>query len=153
VNGNNEKEKEELKQRLVPEFELKEIRVKNFLGIEVAYSNQRIFISQQKCITNLLAESGKIGCKPISTPMDPNRKLCKVEEGSTVDKKMYQTLVGKLIYLAHTRPDIAHSVSVINQFMHEPKESHLQAVYRILHYLKDNPRKRNTVQKKWKTNS
>lgn len=51
---------------------------------------------------------------------------------------MYRRLVEKLIYLVHTRPNIAHSVSVINQFMHEPKESHLQAIYRILHYLKGN---------------
>ena len=49
---------------------------------------------------------------------------------------MYQRLVGRLIYLAYSRPDIAYSVSVINQFMHDPREIHLQVAYRILHYLK-----------------
>lgn len=98
-------------------------------------------IFQDSATTDLLAETGKIGCRQDSTPMDPNLKLCKAEEESTADKKMYQRLVGKLIYLAHKQPDIAHSVSVISQFMHQLKESHLQAAYRILHYLKGSPGK------------
>lgn len=53
----------------------------------------------------------------------------------------YQRLVGKLIYLSHTRPDIAYAVSVVSQFMHSPKEVHLQAVHHVLHYLKANPSK------------
>ncbi|WKA11498.1 hypothetical protein VitviT2T_028992 [Vitis vinifera] len=73
--------------------------------------------------------------------MDPNHKLGEAKKEPVVDKRMYQRLVGRLIYLAHTRPDIAYSVSVINQFMHDPREPHLQAAYRVLHYLKDNPRK------------
>ena len=90
-------------------------------------------------MTDLLAETSKIGCKPISTPMDPNHKLGEAkEEPVVVIKRMYQRLVGRLIYLAHTRPDIAYSVSVISQFIHDPREPHLQAAYRVLHYLKGN---------------
>ena len=54
---------------------------------------------------------------------------------------MYQSIVGKLIYLSHTRPNIAYAVSVISQFMHSPKEVHLQATHRTLQYLKGTPRK------------
>lgn len=142
VTGNYEKEKHELKHKLMEEFEIKELgRLKYFLGIEVAYSRQGIFISQQKYVTDLLKEIGKTACKPISTPIDSNHKLSEAKEEPTVDKQLYQRLVGRLIYLAHTRPDIAYSVSVISQFMHDPRESHLQAAYRILHYLKGNPGK------------
>ena len=74
-------------------------------------------------MTDLLAETWKIGCKPVSTPMDPNHKLGKAKEEPMVDKRKYQRLVGRLIYLAHTRPDITYSVSVINQFMHDPRDS------------------------------
>ena len=61
VTGNDEKEKHDVKQRLAKEFEIKELeKLKYFLGIEVAYSTQGIFISQQKYVTALLAETGKI---------------------------------------------------------------------------------------------
>ena len=142
VTGNDEREKHDVKQRLPKEFEIKELgKLKYFLHIEVAYSTQGIFVSQQKYVTDLLVEIGKIGCKPVSTPMDPNHKLGEAKEEPMVDKRMYQRLVGRLVYLAHTRPDIAYSVSVINQFMHDPREPHLQATYRVLHYLQVNPEK------------
>ena len=142
VIGNDEREKYEVKQRLATEFEIKELeKLKYFLSIKVTYSTQGIFISQQKYVTDLLAKTRKIGHKLVSTPMDPNHKLGKTKEESVVDKIMYQRLVSRLIYLAHTRPDIAYSMSVINQFMHDPREPHLQAAYRVLHYLKGNPGK------------
>ena len=65
-------------------------------------------------MTDLLAEAGKIGCKPISTPMDPNHKLGEAKKEPIVDKRMYQRLIGRLIYLAHTQPNITYSVSVIS---------------------------------------
>ncbi|CAJ2646885.1 unnamed protein product [Trifolium pratense] len=106
----------------------------------VARSKDGIVVSQQKYILDLLKETGMSGCRPADTPMDPNAKLW--EEGSVpVDTGRYQRLVGKLIYLSHTRPNIAFSVSVVSQFMHSPFEEHLEAVYRILRYLKANPGK------------
>ena len=61
------------------------------------------------------------------------------EESASVEKAQYQRLVGKLIYLSHTRPDIAYAVSVVSQFMHDPRERHMQAVDKILQYLKSSP--------------
>ena len=73
------------------------------------------------------------GCRPADTPMDPNHKLADIKYGTLVDT---QKLVGKLIYLAHTRLDIAFPMSVVSQIMHSPYEEHLDTIFRILRYLK-----------------
>ena len=97
------------------EFKIKELgRLKYFLGIEVAHSREGIFISQQKYMTDLLKEIGKLARKPASTPIDPNHKLGEASEDPTVDREVYQRLIGKLIYLAHTRPNTTYVVSVVS---------------------------------------
>lgn len=102
----------------------------------MAQSKKGIFISQKKYVTDLLKETGMTTSKLVATPIEQNHRLGEALGGKAVDRKMYQRLVGKLIYLAHTRPGIAYSISVISQFMHEPKEVHFQATYRVIHYLK-----------------
>ena len=82
-----------------------------------------------------------LGCKPADTPMDSTTKLGAKENCAPVDKGRYQRLVGKLIYLSHTRPNIGFSVSMVSQFMNNPNEEHMEAVYRILRYLKLTPGK------------
>ncbi|PKU79659.1 Retrovirus-related Pol polyprotein from transposon TNT 1-94 [Dendrobium catenatum] len=142
LTGSNEEEKASLRKNLAKEFDIKELgRLKYFLGIEVAHSSKGIFISQQKYIKDLLKETGKLACKPAPTPVEPNLKLGEAKEDPDVDKGAYQRLVGKLIYLSHTRPDIAFAVSMVSQFMQNPKQIHMQAVDRILHYLKGRPGK------------
>ena len=81
-----------------------------------------------------------LGCRPAATPIEQNHRLRK-DVGNPVDKECYQRLVGRLIYISHTRPDIAFAVSVVSQFMHDPRSSHMNAVYRILRYLKSSPGK------------
>lgn len=137
VTGDDHKELELLKGYLPSKFELKDLgTLKYFLGMEVARSESGIVVSQRKYILNLLRDVSMRGCKPAETPMEPNIKLG-LEGGKEVDREQYQHLVGKLIYLSHTRPDIAFAVSVIS--MHSPKERHLEAIFRILRYLKDTP--------------
>ena len=82
-----------------------------------------------------------IGSKLSDTPMDPNTKLGVRSHGIAIDKGGQQCMVGKLIYLAHTRPDIGFSVSVVSQFMNNPFKEHMEAIYRILRYLKKDPGK------------
>ena len=90
---------------------------------------------------DLLTEIGMLDCKPVETPMEMNHKLGILPDQALTDKGRYQRLVGRLIYLSHTRPDISYAVSVVSQFMHAPSEEHMEAVYRILRYLKSVPRK------------
>jgi len=82
-----------------------------------------------------------MACKLASISIEPNHKLGEAERDKDTDKEAYQRLVGKLIYLSRTRLDITYAMSMVSQFMHKSKEPHLQAIYRILHYLKGTPRK------------
>ena len=67
-------------------------------------------------------------CKLISTPMEPNAKMCAHEGKDLEDATMYRQLVGSLIYLTLTRPDISYAVGVMSQYMQNPKKPHLEAV-------------------------
>ena len=90
---------------------------------------------------DLLKEVGKLACKLVETPIEQNHRIAEESEDVFVDKEMYQRLVRGLIYLSHTRLDIAYIVGVVSQFMHNLKKIHLQVVHRILHYLKSSPGK------------
>ena len=110
--------------------------LKYFLGIKVLRSRRGIFINQKKYILDLLAETGMLDCKPVETPIVANHRLQSVQDGELVDKELYQKLVGKLIYLSHTRPDISYAVRVVSRVMHLPQVLHMDAVIRLLRYLK-----------------
>ncbi|RVW83633.1 Retrovirus-related Pol polyprotein from transposon RE1 [Vitis vinifera] len=130
---------------LSKEFEIKDLgTLRYFLGMEVARSSKGIFVSQRKYTLDLLKETGMLGCKPSNTHMDPFNKIGSKEDMAVVDKGRYQRLVGRLIYLSHTRPDISFVVSVVSQFMNNPTEEHQEAIYRILRYLKMTPNRRST---------
>ncbi|XP_028087207.1 uncharacterized protein LOC114287942 [Camellia sinensis] len=78
--------------------------------------------------------------RPADSPIETNHHLCS-GMGEPVEKERYQRLVGRVIYLSHTHPDIAYAVGIVSQFMHDPCVPHSDAVYRILRYLKSAPGK------------
>ncbi|XP_077221768.1 uncharacterized protein LOC143855510 [Tasmannia lanceolata] len=130
-----------LKTFLQKEFSTKDLgQLRYFLGTEVARSSRGLFLSQGKYVLDLLNETGNLGVKPASAPMDPNVKL--VPEGELLeDPGRYRRLVGKLIYLTVTRSDISYAVGVFSQYMSSPRTSHWAAVIQILKYLKGAPGK------------
>ena len=77
-------------------------------------SKHGIFISQHKYVIDLLRDVGKLACKPNSISIDPNHKLREVVGDKDTDKDAYQRLVGRLIYLSHTSPDIAYAMSIVS---------------------------------------
>ncbi|RVW36316.1 Retrovirus-related Pol polyprotein from transposon RE1 [Vitis vinifera] len=81
------------------------------------------------------------GCQHVDTPIEEGLKLCVEPNQVSTDKGRYQRLVRRLMYLAHTRPDLTYALSVVSQYMHNPREQHMNAVMCILRYLKNAPRK------------
>ncbi|EOY13312.1 Cysteine-rich RLK (RECEPTOR-like protein kinase) 8, putative [Theobroma cacao] len=126
---------------LSSQFKLKDLgKVKFFLGLEIARSPEGISICQRKYILDLLEEHGLLGTKPVSTPIDYNHKLSKTKDGQKLhDATKYRQLVGKLLYLTFTRPDISYAVQVLSQFMDKPSGEHFMAAYRVMKYLKRAP--------------
>lgn len=131
-----------LKKLFARDFEIKDLgNLKYFLGMEFVRSKDGIVVSQRKYVLDLLEETDLLECKAAETPIDPNMKLqpAKIEDVTNIDR--FQHLVGRLIYLSHTRPDIAFAVSLVSQFMHAPGQEHFETIYRILRYLKGSPGK------------
>ncbi|RVW93427.1 putative mitochondrial protein [Vitis vinifera] len=119
-------------------FKLKNLeQLKYFLGLEVARSRKGISISQRHYALQLLSNFGFLGCKPTSTPMEANINLSQDDGELLEDPNLYRRLIGKLLYLTITRPDLAYSVNRLNQYLANPRSTHLQGVHRILQYIKD----------------
>ena len=136
ITGDYTEEIHRIRENLSIRFQMKELgELKHFLGLEVERTKDGIFLGQQKYAKDLLERYGMLDCKPISTPMDPNVKF-KDEGKKLEDVTMYQRMVGSLIYLTLTRLDIAYSVGVVSRYMSNPKKSHLDAVRRIIRYIK-----------------
>ena len=142
LTGDDPCEMKALQEYLATKFEMKDLgQLKYFLGIEVARLRHGVLLSQRKYVLDILTETGMLDCKPEEKPMEMNHKLEILPDQALTDNGRYQRLVGRLIYLSHTRPDISYAVSVVSQFIHAPSEEHMEAVYRILRYLKSAPGK------------
>ncbi|XP_057850758.1 uncharacterized mitochondrial protein AtMg00810-like [Cryptomeria japonica] len=124
------------KAAMMKEFEMTDLGLmKYFLGIEVKQSADGIFISQSKYASDVLKRFNMLNCKPSPTPVVIGLKLNKDDGSSLVDPRLFKRLVGSLMYLTATRPDIMYGVSLISRFMESPKDSHLQIGKRILRYV------------------
>ncbi|GJT05743.1 putative ribonuclease H-like domain-containing protein [Tanacetum coccineum] len=111
-----------------------------FLGLQVKQSNGGIFLSQDKYVKDILNKFDFRTIKPASTPIEAHKSLGKDEEGEDVDVHLYRSMIGCLMYLTASRPDIMFAVCLCARFQVTPKVSHLHAVKRIFRYLKHQPK-------------
>lgn len=138
IASNNDNDVDQLKEDLSKAFKLRDLGpLKYFLGLEIARSSKGISVCQRKYTLGLLEDSGFLACKPSQIPMDLNAKLCSDSaEPLFDDPASYRRLVGRLMYLTITRPDITFAVNKLCQYTSAPKNSHLQVALKVLHYLK-----------------
>ncbi|KAK2409488.1 hypothetical protein QL285_044909 [Trifolium repens] len=119
------------------EFEMSMMgELKFFLGIQINQTKKGTCIHQSKYIKDLLKKFNLEDCKPMNTPMHPTSSLSKEESEGKVDQKLYRGMIGSLLYLTASRPDILFSVCLCARFQSDPRESHFTVVKKIFRYLK-----------------
>ncbi|XP_057844975.2 secreted RxLR effector protein 161-like [Cryptomeria japonica] len=126
-----EKFQAEMKQKFMSNLRL----MHYFLGVEVQQTSVGIFIFQTKYVVDLLKKFGMEACKALATRIALGEKLTKEDASPKVDATRYRSLVGSLMYLTTSRPDIMYVVSLISRFMQDPHESHWRAAKRIMRYV------------------
>jgi hypothetical protein len=132
---------EEFSRIMIQNFEMYMMgELKYFLGFQVKQFQEGTFISQTKYTQDILTKFGMKDAKPIKTPMGTNGHLDLDTGGKSVDQKVCRSMIGSLLYLCASRPDIMLSVCMCARFQAGPKEVHLRAVKRILRYLVHTPK-------------
>ena len=122
------------------EFEMSMVGELTFLlGLQVKQRKDGVFISQEKYARNLVKKFELDSKKHASTPMSSSTKLSLDPSGVEMSPTLYRSIIGSLLYLTASRSDIAFSVKVCARYQVAPKESHLTAVKRIIHYINNTP--------------
>jgi hypothetical protein len=140
IGGNDMTEINALKILLDKKFHIKDLsKLRYFLGLEIARSKTGIFLNQRKYALDLIDSCGLLARKLVDSPKV--KDFLKSAEKSELlpDPSSYRRLIGRLIYLTTTRPDITYAVQQLSQKMHEPRRGHYQVAIHVIHYIKNNP--------------
>ncbi|CAH9143337.1 unnamed protein product [Cuscuta epithymum] len=140
ISGNDSDAIASFKAYLSDCFHMKDLgNLKYFLGIEVARSSSGLFLTQRKYALDIITETGLLGAKPVAFPIEQNHDLAKAVGPPLADPEPYRRLLGRLIYLVVTRPDLAYAVHILSQFLQNPRHEHWNAALRVVRYLKGSP--------------
>ena len=107
-----------------------------FWGIEVARGPKGLFLCQRKYALEIVNECGLLGVKPADFPIEQNHKLALAKGKELEDPTSYRRLIGRLIDLTITRPNLTYVVHILSQFMSAPKKEHMNAARKVVHYIK-----------------
>ena len=107
----------------------------HFLGMGILQTNQGVFIHQSKYAKSLLVKFGLEDCKPVSISLPTGEKLKKVDGSKLADEGLYRKIVGSLLYLTATRPDLMYAASLLSRFMTSPTKKHMGVARRVLRYV------------------
>jgi len=136
----DEKFCEEFSRIMTKRFEMSMMgELKFFLGFQIKQLKEGTFLCQTKYTSDMLKKFDMDDAKPIKTPMSLNGHLDLNEDDKPVDQKVYRSMIGSLLYLCASRPDIMLSVCMCASFQANPRECHLMAIKRILRYLVHTP--------------
>lgn len=132
----NSSEMLEFKSNMMKMFEMTDLgQPRYFLGLEVTQNENALFVSQRKYAEDLLKTANMLHCNSISTPLNSNEKLHLQDSSGNANPTRYKMLVGRLLYLTHTRLDIMHVVGIVSRYMQAPSNHHYGAMKRILRYI------------------
>lgn len=135
--GDDEKLMREFKDSMMREFDMSDLgRMSYFLGIEVVQQKEGIFICQRRYAEEVLRRFNMFESNSVSNPIVPGVKISSDADGVLVDETYYKQIVGSLMYLTSTRPDLMFATSLISRYMSKPTKLRLQIAKRILRYLK-----------------
>jgi hypothetical protein len=136
ITGDNSDHISHVKKHLSKEFQMSDLGpLSYFLGIQVQQTLKGFYLSQSKYIQDLLDRSGLTDTRPIATPMDIHLQLRPKDGTPLANPTRYRHIVGSLVYLTITRPDIAHVVHILSQFISTPTSVHYGHLLRVLRYL------------------
>ncbi|KAG6499559.1 hypothetical protein ZIOFF_039349 [Zingiber officinale] len=136
VTGGSTEKINKFKQQMMTEFEMSDLGLSYYLGIEVEQQKSRISLRQSAYAKKILSQFKMADCNATKHPMEPKTQLHKDLEGTPVDTTEYRCIVGCLRYLLHTWPDLSYSVGMESRYMERPTIMHHRVVKQILRYLK-----------------
>ena len=137
VTGSNTSLLAKFKKEMEDVFEMSDLGMMNyFLGMEIQQDNLGIFLSQKKYAIDVLKRFKLESCKEVATPLAQNERISKNDGEKLEDPSVFRSLVGSLLYLTATRPDLMFPAGLLSRFMSSPSSVHMGVAKRVLKYIK-----------------